>query len=309
MTGTALGHEALLYRSDERFVAALTPFLAEGLRHGDATVAVVTPHHLELLRRSLGDDATRVRFIDRDAWYDRPVATIARWIDLVGAALAGGHRSIRVVGEVAFRPEARIDSWIRYESAVNDVFAGVPARILCPYDTRRLPDRVIAGVLRTHPVVDAGRRGPSDRYERPEHLLRDLPEPLPPVTRAPLVAMSLTGPHGPRHVRRAIEAMAHARGWDRTTIGKLSLVVTEIAVNSLTHGRGDRRIRVWIDDGSITCEVADDGDGPGDPLAGYRPPADPQSHGMGLWLANRLSDWLAIDHGDGTTRVRFRLTP
>jgi anti-sigma regulatory factor (Ser/Thr protein kinase) len=308
MTVGKLIHEALVYDDDEEFATALTPFLADGLRDGDAVVAAVTGDKIDLLRQCLGDDAGQVTFLDSDAWYVRPASTIAGWTDLLNAAQSRGQRSIRIVGEVAFDSGARQDTWIRYESAINDVFAAAPAWIICPYDTRHLPDRIITGARRTHPVVAAGRREPSGLYQQPCHLLRTLAEPLPPITREPLVAVSLADPMGPRRARHAVQAVAHGLGWQRPAIDDLLLVVTEIAVNSLVHGRGDRHLSVWIEHTTITCEVTDNGDGFADPLVGYRPPAHPERRGAGLWLANQLSDWLAIDHRDGTTRVRFRFS-
>lgn len=299
-------HEALIYQDDEKYVAALTPFLTEGLRRREAAVVVVPEHNTDLLRHSLGEDADQVMFIDSVAWYKRPATTIAGWKDLVGAARDRGHPSVRIIGEVEFGAGERHDSWTRYESAINDVFVDVQAWVICPYDTRRLADGVVADALRTHPVVRADRSGRSERYEQPGQLLRTMAEPMPPVGREPLVVMSLSDPPAVRYVRRAIEAIARNLGWDSTAVSELLLVVTEVAMNSLEHGRGDRRIHVWVEQATITCEVADDGDGPADPLVGYRPPENPRESGVGLWVANQLSDWLAIEHRDGATRVRFR---
>jgi len=200
---------------------------------------------------------------------------------------------------------ARRDTWIRYESAINDVFATAPAWIICPYDTRHLPEKVISSARRTHPVVRADRREPSRLYQRPRRLLRAVAEPVPPIRREPLVVVSLDVPMSARRARYVVRAVAEGLGWQRPAIDDLLLVVTEIAVNSLVHGRGDRDLKVWVEDTTIICEVTDHGDGFSDPLVGYRPPARSGHHGMGLWMANQLSDWLAIDRHDGTTRVRF----
>jgi anti-sigma regulatory factor (Ser/Thr protein kinase) len=131
-------------------------------------------------------------------------------------------------------------------------------------------------------------------------------EPLPPVSGAPLVVMSLTDPPAVRRARRAVEAIARHLGWQHAAISDLLLVMSEVALNSLAHGGDDRRMHVWVERAAITCEVTDDGDGPADPLVGYRPPENPCRAGAGLWIANQLSDWLAIEHRDGVTRVRFR---
>ncbi|MFC7272478.1 anti-sigma factor RsbA family regulatory protein [Paractinoplanes rhizophilus] len=306
MTGAALRHHALVYDDDEDFVAALAPFVADGLRDGDAVVAAVTRHNIDLLRRALGADARAVTFIDRDLWYVRPASTIAGWFGLIDEARARGHRSVRVIGEVAFGAGARRDTWLRYESAINAILATTPAWIICPYDTRRLPEPVITGAWLTHPVVAADR--PSALYQQPGRLLRSWAEPLPPIAGEPLLAIGLDDPADPRRARCVVQAVARGLGWQRPAIDDLLLVVTEVAINALVHGRPDRRLKVWIEDTAITCEVTDNGDGFPDPLVGYRPPAHPDRHGLGLWLAGQLSDALATDHHNGVTRVRFRFS-
>jgi anti-sigma regulatory factor (Ser/Thr protein kinase) len=304
----SLSHEAFLYERDEEFVAVLWPFLAEGLRRGEGAVVAVTAYNIGLLRDALGADAGAVTFLDRDTWYARPAATIAGWTGLLRQALAHGRPAVRIVGEVQFGSADRHDTWSRYESAVNAVFADAPARIICPYDRRRLPERVVAGASRTHPMVRVGRRRPSDAYQEPRDLLRTLAEPLPPVGHEPLIAMSLSEPTGPREARRALRALAAALRWDRPRTEELLLVTNEIAVNSLRHGGDGQRLDAWIDQDTITCDVTDHGSGPFDPLAAYRPPRAPERRGVGLWLANQLSDWLAIEHHNGVNRVRFQLS-
>jgi anti-sigma regulatory factor (Ser/Thr protein kinase) len=308
MPGSALVHEALVYDTDEEFLAAVTPFLTEALDLGEAAVAAVPARTIGLLRQSLGTDARQVTFIDRDAWYQRPAATIAGWTGLLADAAARGHQAIRIVGEVAYGSGERYDTWTRYESAINDVFGDSPAWIICPYDTRHLPESVLTGARRTHPVVSAGSRRPSDLYQRPDRLLPALPEPLPPVSGAATATVALAAWSDVSRARQVVESAVRDGDWETTRVKEILLVITEIAGNSLRHGRGDRRLNIWAGRPALTCEVLDNGDGFRDPLAGYRPANRPGGAGHGLWLAGQLSDWLAIEHRDGTTRVRFRFT-
>jgi hypothetical protein len=175
-----LTHDAFVYSNDEEFVSTLTPLLQEGLDQGHAAVAAVTQRNIGLLRDGLGEQADLVTFIDRDDWYRRPAATVAGWEQLLAQANSRGHRNIRIIGEVAFGD--RHATWTRYEAAINSVFAGTPAWITCPYDTRSLPQSVIADARRTHPVIAGRLRSPSAFYEQPEELLHTLNEPMPPVT-------------------------------------------------------------------------------------------------------------------------------
>lgn len=306
MVASTFAHEALVYGSDEDYLAALTPFLSGAVCAEEAAIVAVTAYNIDLLRDSLGGAAAQVTFIDRDVWYQRPAATIAGWTALVADAQARGHRAVRVVGEVAFGTGERYDTWTRYESAVNDVLASAPARIVCPYDARTLPESVIGGALRTHPVMVAGARRPSPLYQDPHQFLPARPEPLPPVPDVPLATVPLAEPDDLRRTRQAVARTARAFGWDESRIDEMLVVVSEIAVNSVVHGRDDRRVHLWADDRTLTCEVLDHGDGLADPLVPYRPPAGDPTGSRGLWLANQLSDWLAVDHRDGITRARFR---
>jgi anti-sigma regulatory factor (Ser/Thr protein kinase) len=65
---------------------------------------------------------------------------------------------------------------------------------------------------------------------------------------------------------------------------------------------------VWVQGRTATCEVTDEGTGPSDPLAGYRPPPRQQSGGRGLWIAAQMCDALAIGRRGEATVVRFSVT-
>ena len=70
------------------------------------------------------------------------------------------------------RSRAEAASWTRYESLLNSLFATWPATLVCPYDERSAPTRVLADSRRTHPAL-TGRDGsePSTDYESPEQFL------------------------------------------------------------------------------------------------------------------------------------------
>ena len=309
MTASATGlcHEALFYDSDAAYCEALLPFLHDGLAAGDALVAAVRGDHITLLRDALGTDAPQVTFIDRDEWYRRPAVTIAGWWKLLRQARSRGHARARIIGEVAFGPAERHRAWTRYESAVNAVFADEPAWVLCPYDTRALPGEVCADAHRTHPFVRDPARRDSTGYRPPTALLRELPEPLPPVTGPPVTDRVLHDLTGLDEVRAAVRGIA--AGWPPEPLQDLLLVVTEIAVNGLRHGRGECRLRVWRYLDTVVCEVTDEGPGPADPLAGYAAPAGDSLGGRGLWLVRQLCDALAIAAVDGRVAVRVAMSP
>jgi anti-sigma regulatory factor (Ser/Thr protein kinase) len=293
---SALTHDAFFYDTDEQFADALVPFVRDGLRHDHAVVAAVA--NADLLRDALGPDAATVTFVDRDDWYRRPVTTIAGWGQVLADATCRGHDYVRIIGEVGFGPPSRHLSWTRYESVINAVFAAAPAWIVCPYDTRALPPAVLADARRTHPG--------DDTYRPPERFLDAVPEPVPPVDGPP----TAVAPLDDRIVeaRQLVRAVAVAHGWEGSDrLEELLLVTSEIATNAVLYGGARRELRVWVTPGTLVCEIADDGPGPADPLAGYHPPDEQTLGGRGMWIARRLSEALAVSHDDGWTRVRYTL--
>jgi anti-sigma regulatory factor (Ser/Thr protein kinase) len=302
-----LTHDAMLYGSDDEFVSALVPYVREGLEHDEALVAAVTPANIAVLRDALGTDAAAVTFIDRNEWYRRPATTVAGWQRLLTDALARGHKSMRLIGEVAFGARRDHPTWTRYEAALNDVFAQAPAWIVCPYDTRTLPPALLDDARRTHPATFHPRRCPSEHYLEPEQFLRSVAEPMPPITGPP--ALSLDVAEGVAAARHAVSALLAAAGWAGLDRGDdLILAMCEIVTNSVRHGRGRRELRVWAHGGTVTCEVTDEGNGVADPLIGYRPPAQDVTGGRGLWIAQQLCDALTVVRRDATTVVRFAVT-
>lgn len=308
VVSTEFVHEALYYADDDAFAAAVTSFLREGLRLGHAAVAAVTRHNLGLLRQSLGPDAARVTLLDRDEWYRRPAATVAGWAGLLAEAQARGQGYMRIVGEVAFGDrQPRHATWTRYEAALNSVFAGTPAWIVCPYDTRALPDAVLADACRTHPAVSGSGRATAGGYRRPEELLREIDEPMPEVDGPPTGTLTLRDVDSVGVARHLVHDALTAGAWSLQRVQDAVLVVSEVAGNSLRHGSGHRELRLWLTARSVVCEVSDEGVGIGDPMLCYRPPAQTPEAGRGLWIANQLCDHFAVAHHEGRTRVRFRL--
>jgi anti-sigma regulatory factor (Ser/Thr protein kinase) len=167
---------------------------------------------------------------------------------------------------------------------------------------------VLTGALRTHPVLSASGRQPSRLYEPPNQLLSSLGEPLPPVVGAPLATLALGTGAVSVHARAVLVEVATPYGWRDERLDSALLVLTEVVTNSLRHGAGDRLLSVWVTDTALTCEITDQGAGLPDPLLGYRPPGRDSVGGRGLWIAYQLSDWLAVEHIAGTTRVRFSFT-
>lgn len=302
LAGAQLEHDAFLYGSDEQLVTAMVPFLQEGLTRGDAAAAVTTPGNLALLRDRLGADA-HVGYVEAADWYVRPAAAIAQFDAAIRELIDGGAPHLRVVGELPFGSTlGEHASWNRYEAIVNEAFKRAPLWVVCLYDTRALPERLIEAARRTHPTLfEARRRRQSADYVEPAVLLGQIPEPRIPVAGPPRLQLRIDGdPRGWRHsLAGAVEAEALPRG----RAEEFLIAVGEVVANALGHGHGLAELTLWSTNDGVVCAVHDDGPGLDDPFAGYLPPGnDDAAQGMGLWVARQLSDSLAIQSGaDGTT--------
>jgi transcriptional regulator with XRE-family HTH domain len=174
-SATMLGHQAAFFRTDDEFLAATVPFLAEGVEQGDATLAVTTASRLKLLRGALDrSQARQVKLADSARWYASPAAAVRAYRDFVGKSLDRGMAWARVVGEPVWarRSKSETASWARYESLINVAFATTPVTFVCPYDAASVTQSVLAQARCTHPEVLAdGTLSPSPVYCAPEDYL------------------------------------------------------------------------------------------------------------------------------------------
>jgi transcriptional regulator with XRE-family HTH domain len=174
MGSSVFEHLMLRYSSDEEFLAATVPFLAQGVERSEAVLAVTTYANIELLRDALNRGAEDVAFVASIDWFSSPNDAMHRYRTFVTERFEAGAVWTRIVGEPlwAGRSGTEVAAWTRYESLLNLVFASLPASILCPYDARAVPAAVVADAGWTHPTVA---RGPgitaNAGYCEPEHFL------------------------------------------------------------------------------------------------------------------------------------------
>jgi anti-sigma regulatory factor (Ser/Thr protein kinase) len=304
MSGHSFVHQALVYEDVEGLLGPVIPFVRDGLERGDRVLAVTTRTNIDALSGALGDDAGRVDFQEAEQWYVSPSRTLRAYADYV--ATEGNGRSVRVIGEPVWPgSEAAVREWARYESIVNVALAGAPAWIVCPYDASALPAGILDFALRTHPELCAASGAvPSDEFLDPRAFSAaldeaGLPDPPPGAAERPLA-------QGPSRLRRFVAVKAAAAGVSLHRLGDLQLAVHEVLTNAVVHGRGRGCVRVWSEDGAVVCEVADDGPGLPDPLAGHLPPPE-QPRGFGLWIARQLCDLVEVRSSEAGTRVRLSL--
>lgn len=168
------GHRVLPYGSEEELLAGAIPFLTEGIERSDGLIAVMTEAQLGLLSDGLGDRSDQVEFVNSADWYSSPGSALDRYRLFLSEKLEAGVPWIRVVGELPLTglSQAEINAWIRYESIVNLVFASSTATIVCAYDTRSLPEQVVADARRNHPDVARGKDSTANpEYRLPEDFL------------------------------------------------------------------------------------------------------------------------------------------
>ena len=97
-------------------------------------------------------------------------------------------------------------------------------------------------------------------------------------------------------LRPKVRAHAARAGFPRDRAEEVVLAVHELAANSVRHGGGAGRLRVWNLAGSLRCQV-DDGELPGTTEPGPRSASDrplinplPCVPGHGLWVVQRVAD-------------------
>jgi anti-sigma regulatory factor (Ser/Thr protein kinase) len=234
-----------------------------------------------------------------------PALIMQAWRDFVVEHAHTG-RALRGVGEPVSpaRSEAALVECHIHEWLLNSAFETEPDFwMLCPYDTTELGRSDVARAVANHPYRrDDGGRATEGMIER------DAVDPL--ASRLPAPPSDaetlLFGPKSIQELRAGVLSRAQAAGVDDESIKGLVLAVSEIATNTVVHGRGRGSAAVWLAEGTFVCELR----GPGritDPMVGRVRPARGQMHGYGIWLANQFCDLVQIRSFDDATTVRLHL--
>ncbi|MET9384915.1 MEDS domain-containing protein [Streptomyces sp. NPDC002928] len=287
---TPFDHRMAVFGSDDDFVAAALPFLAEGLAAPDEPppVAIAAPGNLDVLRDALGGDAKDVNFIEHTDWYSGSAANaVAQGAGYLAAHAAPGGRIHLLMEPVwggrAGRSVRESAEWIRYEALANLLFAPMATTALCVYDTRTAGSAVVAAARRAHPDTEV--------YEDPIRLAAELDAvPLPP---APADARRIAG----GVAKDAVRTWANARG--------LPLVEAELFAEAVAEATGLGPVTgalLWGEAPGCVAELSlarrvDD------PLAGFvPPPAAELEPGQGLWFARQVCAYVDVrDDGEGAT--------
>jgi anti-sigma regulatory factor (Ser/Thr protein kinase) len=302
-------HETLFYSGEDGFVNGTLPFIREALAADEPVLVAVSRANIELLTEALSDDAARVGFTDMRVLGSNPARIIPAWRTFLQQQALDG-RPVRGIGEPIWpgRDDAELSECQRHESLLNIAFDdGQGWRLLCPYDVEALDDRVLVAARESHPfIAEEGLSRASDGYKT----IWDGWSPF---------AGSLPAPRTePEELEFTREDLGILRGAVATfaadalsasdRIHDLVLAVDELATNSVHHGGGRGRLRMWTEDATLQCEVSDRGNFV-EPLVGRIQPTPDQWRGRGLWLANQLCDLVQIRSDDAGSVVRLHMRP
>ncbi|GIH06340.1 anti-sigma regulatory factor [Rhizocola hellebori] len=304
-------HEALFYAGREGFLQGVLPFLRQGLAAGEPILVAVGRERISDLRAALGEQADRIQFADMAEIGRNPARIIPHWQSFLERH-SGEQRPVRGVGEPIWpgRAAGEVVECQLHERLLNVAFAESRWKLLCPYDVEALTPEVVQEARRSHPmVITSGQRETSPPFLPVQHSMAQLERALPEPAGA---VAELVFEHTPgvlATMRDFVAAQARAAGLGDTAVGNLVLAVNELATNSLCHGSGAGLLRLWRQDGSMVCEVRDNGRFDPAPLVGRQRPGLGQVGGRGLWLANQLCDLVQIrTHHNGTiVRLHLRL--
>lgn len=296
-------HEGVPYREPALLARELHAPVDEALRDGGRVVAVLDGPNRAALESLLGAAASGIEWRDPAEVHRVPAFTVAsRWARSIRRDPHPDARTT-VIAQHLDLPGVERGHWIRLDAALNVALEGLPVTMLCPCPADRDLDLVRA----THATLRVdGESLPTGGVRDPVQLLAEYPPPPPPELGPPAAELAVTLDALPA-VRRLVAETAPLGGLDPERTADLVLAVNEIATNSVEHGPGKGRLRLWTRDG-LVAEVHDVGR-MAVPFPGMVAPPAAGARGRGLWLASELSDVLQVWSDASGTTVRLLFGP
>ena len=294
-------HEAAFYDGAEGLVTSVLPFVREGVERGEPVLVAMRPERLRVLERALGEDATRVDFVDMRELGANPACIIPEWRRFLHDT--GAEGPVRGVGEPVWagrRPVELAEASL-HEALLNVAFdEGPPWHLLCPYDISTLPVEVLEEAHRNHPGAHLA--GVHDRYgghDRARTLFEEpLPPPPPNAYEFTFDGFDLAG------LRGILRRLAEEAGIGPARADDLVLASHELAANSIVHGGGRGILHAWTDRDAFVVDVCDAGVIE-DTLVGRDLIDGLSEDGRGVWMANQLCDLVQVRSRPSGTDVRL----
>jgi anti-sigma regulatory factor (Ser/Thr protein kinase) len=284
----------------DELLATVVPFVREGVAWREPVLVALPPDRLAAVEAALGEDATRVDFVDMEELGANPACILPEWRRFLEDTGAG---PVRGVAEPVWsgRRLVELEEVALHEALLNLAFDhGRAWQLLCPYDVTTMPPHVIEEASRTHPSCRGF--GPAGGYDGPGEARRRFTAGLP---AAPGAVERLDFGHDDLvGLRGVVTRLAEQARVPAGKMDDLVLAAHELAANSVVHGGGAGVLRSWVDDGALVVEVSDAGviD---DPLVGRDLLLDLAENGRGIWMANQLCDLVQVRSGTGGTVVRI----
>jgi hypothetical protein len=301
-------HAAVCHRTTDELVAAVLPFVEEGLQLRERVYVNLAPHRIGAIQVELGPEADRVRWSDSRQWLPHPARRLRGLHELIDGEERHGGSRLRLVGECAFPsgPPEMVAEWERFDAVLNDALAGSPVTMLCTYDSASLAPDLIDRVPCSHPTLGVGPSDANPRYLAPDsYLLWHRIE----LAAAPESALRIGGEVTPADARTFVRQVLGGPHplTSRGALDDVLVAVTEVVTNAWWVGATRLDLACWREGSEVGVQVDDDGPGVADPLAGYRRPPPGADRGRGLWIARQLVDLLEISSHPPQTSVRLRI--
>lgn len=287
-------HAAVLYDSDDVLLRRATPFVRDGLDHGEAILAVVPAQVEQVLRSVLGGDGDRVHWREPGLTHRRTGEAYEDCRTFLADHHASG-RPTRLLTGNDLGDDAdtdRLTAYLRYEAASTAVFRPYGSPWICLYDRRRHPAQLLDHVGEVHPQLLLADNRPVDSadYVEPARYLETHAGPISAVPDPAALDLRVTTLGELRTARHELRDYASSVNHRSCAAERVAMAAHEVMGNALRHGRPPCRVRAWQSAGVLHVRVDDRGSGAGLATAGYGPPATSAGQGMGLWVARQLTD-------------------
>jgi anti-sigma regulatory factor (Ser/Thr protein kinase) len=275
-------HVAVYHEGADDLAEQLVPEVARALADGSA-VLICSPR--EVWRRiaaRLGQASEAIEYVPDEIRYAHPNVALRILHDFARDRTRGGAPAAWSIGSIPFDGDAaRNADWVRYERAVNEVLQHLPLRAVCTYDLASTPPELLDEARSTHSNCDG--TVASGRHADGEPAT--LPITLPAVE--PFMRLHVHSSRSARHT--VAEAYRELIGDD--ALGDLTLIVSELVSNALTHGAPPVTLSAWHRpaDATSVIDVSDHGRGIDDPFVDLRPPRQ-RPGGAGMWIVGQLSE-------------------
>ena len=164
-------HVCAFFNGPDEEQRVLTPFIKEGLNHGEKSLHIIDPagreDYLSRLRASEipVDASLAAGQLEVLSWDDAYIRNgrfdqhaMLSWADSVLARNAAHYPRTRLVAhmEWALRDLPGVEDLLEYETRANRVLSKYDAPVICVYDASKFDASVTMDVIRTHPMVIVG---------------------------------------------------------------------------------------------------------------------------------------------------------